>query len=64
MTIRDENVEAVREARELQLKKFGGLDGWFRHLQARDRQRAAQGRAAPRKGGAEATRKPRRRAAS
>jgi hypothetical protein len=61
MTIRDENVEAVREARESQLK-FGGLDGWFRHLQARDRQRAAQGRAASGKRSTDSTRKRRPRA--
>ena len=42
MTIRDENVEAVREARESLVKKFGGLDGWFRHLQTLDRRRAAR----------------------
>ena len=62
MTIRDENVEAVREARESQLKKFGGLDGWFRHLQARDRKRTAQGRAASGKRSADAPRKRRPRA--
>ena len=62
MTIRDENVEAVREARESQLKKFSGLDGWFRHLQARDRQRAAQGRAASGKRNTDSTRKRRPRA--
>ena len=42
MTIRDENVEAVREARESLIKKFGGLDGWFRRLQTLDRRRATR----------------------
>lgn len=39
MTIQDENVEAVRTARESLIRKFRGLGGWFRHLQERDRQR-------------------------
>lgn len=42
MTIRDENVEAVREARESLVKKHGGLEGWFRHLQTLDRRRAGR----------------------
>ncbi len=37
--VRDENVEAVRAARQALLRKYGGLDGWFRHLQQRDRRR-------------------------
>jgi hypothetical protein len=44
MTICDENVEAVREARESLVKKYGGLNGWFRHLQTLDRRRAARRR--------------------
>jgi hypothetical protein len=39
MPIQDENVEAVRSARESLCRKFGGLRGWFRHLQQRDRRR-------------------------
>jgi len=39
MPIRDENVEAVRAAREALLRKYGGLHGWFRHLQQCDRRR-------------------------
>ena len=57
MTIRDENVEAVRAARDAQIKKFRGLDGWFRHLQARDRQRAAAGRSASRRRKADSPRR-------
>ncbi len=52
MPIRDENVEAVRAARESLVRKYGGLRRWFRHLQQLDRQRAAQaekGRRKPRK---------------
>ncbi len=39
MAIRDENVEAVRNARQSLCRKFGGLGGWFRHLQQRDQRR-------------------------
>ena len=39
MTVRDENVELVRETREALLQQYGGLKGWFRHLQARNRKR-------------------------
>ncbi len=39
MAIRDENVEVVRDARQSLCRKFGGLRGWFRHLQQRDRRR-------------------------
>jgi hypothetical protein len=42
MAFRDENVEAVRAARESLVRKFRGLRGWFRHLEERDRRRAAQ----------------------
>ena len=42
MAIRDENVEAVRDARQSLCRKFGGLRGWFRHLQQRDRRRNAR----------------------
>jgi len=47
MALRDENVEAVRAARELLLRKYRGLRGWFRHLQKLDAARsgrAAKGR--------------------
>ncbi len=50
MALRDENVEAVRAARDLLLRKYGGLHGWFRHLQSLDRRR--QAKAARRKKGA------------
>lgn len=43
MALRDENVEAVRDARESLVRKYGGLSGWFRHLQRRDQKRTAQG---------------------
>jgi hypothetical protein len=39
MTVHDENVERVRETREALLERYGGLEGWFRHLQARNRKR-------------------------
>jgi hypothetical protein len=42
MPIRDENVEAVRAAREALVRKYGGLRGWFRHLQQLDRKRGSQ----------------------
>ncbi len=42
MALRDENVEAVRAARESLVRQFRGLRGWFRHLQDRDRKREAQ----------------------
>ena len=42
MSVRDENVEAVRAARESLLRKYGGLRGWVRHLQQLDRQREAE----------------------
>jgi hypothetical protein len=55
MTVRDENVEAVRAAREALVRKFSGLDGWFRHLQQRDRRRVARGGSCKRKTTATAT---------
>jgi hypothetical protein len=42
MPIRDENVEAVRAARESLVRKYGGLRGWVRHLQQLDRKRESQ----------------------
>jgi hypothetical protein len=42
MALRDENVEAVRAARDSLLLKYGGLHGWFRHLQSLDRRRQAK----------------------
>jgi hypothetical protein len=42
MAFRDENVEAVRAARESLVRKFRGLRGWFRHLEKRDRRREAE----------------------
>ena len=45
MAIQDQNVEAARAARESLVHKFGGIAGWFRHLQDRDRKRRV--RAAP-----------------
>ena len=30
-------VEEVRRVRDQLVKKYGGLDGWIRHLQAMDR---------------------------
>ena len=42
MALQDENVEAVRTARESLVRKYRGLRGWFRHLQERDRQRETQ----------------------
>jgi hypothetical protein len=42
MALRDENVEAVRTARESLVRQFRGLRGWFRHLQDRDQTREAQ----------------------
>jgi hypothetical protein len=41
MSIKDENVEAIRAARQSLTRKFSGLAGWFRHLQDRDRKRQA-----------------------
>lgn len=35
----DENVERVRQISDALIKKHGGFDGWFRHLQALDRRR-------------------------
>jgi len=42
MPLQDENVEAVRAARESLVRKHRGLRGWFRHLQALDRWRHIQ----------------------
>ncbi len=42
MPLQDENVEAVRAAREALIRKYRGLRAWFRHLQERDRQRKAR----------------------
>lgn len=42
MALKDENVEAIRAARQSLARKFGGLAGWFRHLQDRDRKRQAR----------------------
>jgi hypothetical protein len=49
MAVLDENVEAVRAARESLVRKYGGLRGWFRHLQQLDRQREKQAAARQRK---------------
>ncbi len=49
MSVRDENVEAVRAVRESLLRKYGGLRGWVRHLQQLDRRREAQGATTGRK---------------
>jgi hypothetical protein len=35
-------VEQVREVREKLIAKYGGLDGWVRHLQAEERKRARE----------------------
>lgn len=42
MALKDENLEAVRAARKSLARKFGGLAGWFRHLQDRDQKRQAR----------------------
>ena len=39
MAIVDENVERVRETADALIKKYGGLDGYVRYLQSRDRRR-------------------------
>jgi hypothetical protein len=39
MAVTDENLDRVHQARHALIKKYGGLDGWFRHLQAQDRRR-------------------------
>jgi hypothetical protein len=35
----DENVQAVREARQKLIRRHGGLGGWIRHLMAMDQAR-------------------------
>jgi hypothetical protein len=63
MTVRDENVERVRETREALLERYGGLEGWFRHLQARNRKREqARGRVSRRRISSPATKPGMRRA--
>ncbi len=37
----DVNVDKVRRVRDELVKRYGGLDGWIRHLQAMDRDRTA-----------------------
>jgi hypothetical protein len=37
--ITDSNVEEVRRVREELIKRYGGLDGYMKHLQAMDRER-------------------------
>ena len=37
-------VEEVRRVRHELIKKYGGLDGWIRHLQAMDRERGRKTR--------------------
>lgn len=64
MTVRDENVERVRETRKALLQRYGGLEGWFRHLQTRNRKREqALARGSRRRIGSKAT-KPGTRGAS
>ena len=41
MAMIDENVERVRRAADALLKKHGGFEGWFKHLQAVGRRREA-----------------------
>jgi hypothetical protein len=50
--ITDENVLAVRRAREALLRRYDGLDGWIRHLQSMDRRRAEMKKATRRQRGA------------
>lgn len=38
--IEDPIVEEVRRASDELIKRHGGFDGWFKHLQAMDRERA------------------------
>jgi len=42
MAVRDENVEAAPAARQSLIRKHGGFQGWFRHLQDRDKRRKTQ----------------------
>lgn len=63
MTVRDENVERCREVREKLVQQYGGLAGWFRHLQAKCRKRESERSALSRRGKA-ATAKSRVRRAS
>lgn len=35
--VTDEIVDRVHQARAALIKKYGGFDGWFRHLQSLDR---------------------------
>jgi hypothetical protein len=44
----DENVLAVRKARQALIRRYGGLDGWIRHLQALDRRRRGAQKRTPR----------------
>ena len=37
---RDVIVDEVRRVRDELVKRYGGLDGWIKHLQAMDRERA------------------------
>jgi hypothetical protein len=37
---RDVIVDEVRRVRQELVEKYGGLDGWIRHLQALERERA------------------------
>ena len=39
MALIDENVERVHQARDALIKKYGGFDGWVRHLIAKSRRR-------------------------
>ena len=41
----DPILDEVWRVREELLKRYGGIDGYFRHLQAMDRARARKGRA-------------------
>jgi hypothetical protein len=38
--VRDVIVDEVRRVRDELVKRYGGLDGWIKHLQAMDRERA------------------------
>ena len=46
MAVRDVIVNRVRRVREDLIKGYGGLEGYFRHLQELDREHQARARAA------------------
>ena len=55
----DEIVEPIRRIREELIKRYGGIDGYFKHCQAQERAAAARAKARRRKQPAAASQKTR-----